>query len=60
MAQASQTSPKGGVGTPAGFARGAGREWALPALEANRLTPETTPIFKAKELNRGITIIEFA
>ena len=36
-----QESPKGGVGSPAGFARGAGREWALPVFEAGQSTPET-------------------
>jgi hypothetical protein len=41
-----QKSPKGGVGSPAGFARGAGREWALPGVEAERNAPEITPITK--------------
>ena len=55
-----QESPKGGVGSPTGFARGAGRapqgtrapqralpvgrggEWALPVMEIETRTPETT------------------
>jgi len=31
-------------GVPAGFARGAGREWALPVCEAERHAPEPYPV----------------
>ena len=41
-----QESPKGGVGSPTGLARGAGREWALPVAEANWHAPETTLHFE--------------
>ena len=44
-----QESPKGGVGFPTGFARGAGREWALPVAEVKRYLPETTPRFEGKK-----------
>jgi hypothetical protein len=45
--QVLRESPKGGVGSPTGFARGAGRERALPVWEANQHLPETTLTSKA-------------
>jgi len=46
--------PKGGVGSPTGFARGAGRELALPVWEAKQHTPQTTSVPEEEEVNNGI------
>ena len=48
--------PRGGEGpagqqsAPAGFARGAGREWALPVSETQRNTPEPTPMHEGTRI----------
>ena len=44
-----QEGPKGGVGSPTGFARGAGREWALPVIETEMRMPESIPRFEGQE-----------